>query len=213
MTSSVRTHGAFIVIDGADGAGKDTQIAKLREQFGDRSDVIFTRDPGGTQRAADIRDVLLADSSEQLCPDSELLLFLAARAQLVSELVRPARAAGYHIICQRFSAATYAYQIAGRQQSEATAKALAAMEAYLLADQHPDHTIILDVSVNTALARTRQRARQDQIESRGREYFQRVIESFRAQGRAGSATTLINAEQPIDDVYSDVYPHVAALVA
>ena len=110
--------GLFVVIEGGEGTGKDTQIDLLKEKFAGREDVVFTREPGGTIVGEKIREVLLAKGSGPISVETELLLFLAARAQIVREIVAPALCAGKMVISNRFGLSTAAYQIYGRERPE-----------------------------------------------------------------------------------------------
>ena len=106
--------GRFITIEGVEGCGKSTQIARLGEHLrreGHRT--LVTRDPGGTPIGEQIRELLLAPESGEMAPVCELLLFGAARAQLLGEVIRPNLEEGAIVLSDRFSASTYAYQGVG----------------------------------------------------------------------------------------------------
>ncbi|MBN2445694.1 MAG: dTMP kinase, partial [Phycisphaerae bacterium] len=105
--------GKFIVIDGPDGSGKGTQLERLSEWINEAGgDCIRPRDPGGTVVGDRIRQVLLGYDLADMDATCETLLFMASRAQLVAEVIRPALAAGQTVICDRFISATCAYQVA-----------------------------------------------------------------------------------------------------
>ncbi|WP_287811414.1 dTMP kinase, partial [Pseudomonas sp.] len=112
--------GLFITLEGPEGAGKSTNREYLAERLrANGLDVVLTREPGGTPLAERIRELLLAPSDEAMHADTELLLVFAARAQHLSEVIRPALARGAVVLCDRFTDATYAYQGGGRGLSQA----------------------------------------------------------------------------------------------
>lgn len=110
--------GKFIVIEGGEGAGKGVCMSFLKEQLVCRDDIIFTREPGGTLMAEKIRELVLSKGNEEMLPLTELFLFCGARAQHVNELIKSALESGKNVICDRFEASTFAYQIFGRQRPE-----------------------------------------------------------------------------------------------
>src|SRR3989344_5996221 len=150
--------GAFIVIDGGDGAGKDTQIARIKNFFCGPVDVLFTREPGGTAIGKQLRKVLLSSENTALSPETELLLFSAARAQFMKEIVIPALKAGRNVVTNRFDSSTAAYQIYGRQRAHlrplfASINALALTDATTGTIYRPDLYILLDVLPKTGIIR------------------------------------------------------------
>jgi dTMP kinase len=145
-------HGVFLTIEGPEGAGKTTQAARLRDALAaDRTEVVLTREPGGTALGERIRDVLLA-VAEGSPHDSraDALLFNAARAQLVAEVIRPALERGAVVISTRFADSTLAYQGYGAGLPIGD---LRAIEAIATGGLRPDRTILLDVPVETGLGR------------------------------------------------------------
>jgi dTMP kinase len=146
-------HGWFITIEGPDGSGKTTQATALATHLASRGfDVHVTREPGGTWLGERLRDVLLARTTSTAATDplTDALLFNAARRQLVSEVIRPALAAGTTIVCARFADSTLAYQGygAGVPLERLLALAEAATDGLT-----PDLTILLDLAVEDGLAR------------------------------------------------------------
>lgn len=166
----------FIVIDGPDGCGKSTQIARLAEWLRTRgSEVVTCRDPGGTVIGDRIRGVLLDHDLSQMDPACETLLFMASRAQLMAEVVRPSLAAGRIVLCDRFVTATCAYQgAAGFEPSRVIELARLALD-----DQWPDLTILLDIDAETGFERIGSREL-DAMESRSLAYHRTVCEMFRS---------------------------------
>ena len=143
--------GKYIVIDGPDGAGKGTQIERLKlvvEQ--QQGQWVYAKDPGGTTIGDRIRHVLLGYDLSEMDPRCEALLFMASRAQLVAEVVRPALRAGRTVIGDRFISATCAYQVAAGFPRED----VIALGRQAVGDTWPDLTIILDVPPELGFDRT-----------------------------------------------------------
>ncbi|MGB0716850.1 MAG: dTMP kinase [Phycisphaerae bacterium] len=168
--------GQFIVIDGPDGCGKSTQLARLAAALRDAgNDVITCRDPGGTEIGDRVRGVLLNYDLSTMDPACETLLFMASRAQLMAEVVRPALAAGKIVLCDRFVSATCAYQGAAGFDPEL----VIALARLALRDEWPDLTIILDIDAELGFERIGDR-KLDAMESRPLAYHQAVIDLFRS---------------------------------
>lgn len=174
--------GRFITVEGVEGAGKSTLIDALRECLeADDREVMVTREPGGTRLGEALREVLLDNHQREMVPEAELLLMFAARVQHVKETIRPALAAGTWVICDRFTDATYAYQGYGRRMPLAHIRYL---EKWLQEDLRPDLTVLLDLPVETGLARTGERGGPDRFETEADEFFERVREGYLEMARA-----------------------------
>lgn len=141
----------FITLEGPDGSGKTSQLPAL-EKFlqGAGYDVIVTREPGGTPVGDQIREILMNFQNGSIIPRTEILLFLAARAQHVDELIRPALAAGKIVLCDRYGDSTLAYQGFGHKTDLNTLKMLIDFSTGGL---KPDLTLLLDVPVEMGIAR------------------------------------------------------------
>ena len=163
--------GMFITLEGGEGAGKSTSIAFVREWFEQRGrTVVITREPGGTPLGEQIRELLL-NGHERMDADTELLLIFAARAEHLSQVIRPALAQGAVVLCDRFTDATYAYQGGGRGIPESRIRAL---EDWVQAGLRPNLTLLLDMPVDQGLQRAGQRSLPDRFEREQREFFERV---------------------------------------
>lgn len=176
------SRGLFITLEGGEGAGKSTQIDKLRVWWENRGrKVLVTRQPGGTPMAEKIRDLVLHDDSGSIDPLTELLLLFAARAQFLHEQVRPALARGVVVLCDRFTDSTYAYQGAGRGMP---ATQISALETLVHGDLQPDLTLLLDLPVSEGMARAAGRSAADRIEQESLAFFERVRQGFLQRARS-----------------------------
>ncbi|MHB1557929.1 MAG: dTMP kinase [Isosphaeraceae bacterium] len=167
----LRRHpGFFLVLDGPDGGGKTTQAVRVADWLRGRGfDVVTCRDPGGTELGNQLRSLLMDRSHMPVSMRAEMLLFMASRAQMVEEVIRPALESGHVVVCDRFLLATIVYQgIAGGLDPAEIAKVGIAATGGLL----PDLTIVLDVLPETA--RRRAGPARDRIEDRPSEYQDRV---------------------------------------
>lgn len=179
----------FIAVEGIDGAGKDTQICRIQallESLG--IEPVVTREPGGTPLAEQIRSLLLAHRQEGMGEDAELLLMLAARAEHLRQVIRPALDRGDWVLSHRFTDSSYAYQGGGRGMD---AERIAILENWVQGSLRPDLTIILDLAVDTALDRVGRRGAADRFEAEARDFFQRVREAFLARAAAAPARYLV----------------------
>jgi dTMP kinase len=167
--------GKLIVFEGAEGVGKTTQIRRLGETLTARGMRLLTvREPGGTAVGDAIRRVLL-DPGPELSARSEALLFMASRAELVDRLIRPSLAQGLVVIADRFFLSTYAYQIAGRGLADDD---VTAANRFATGGLVPDLTILLQLPVSSALARTDSRGARDRIEAADDDFHHRVAAAF-----------------------------------
>jgi dTMP kinase len=175
-----RSLGRFISVEGVDGAGKSSHldfIARRLEERGHR--VLMTREPGGTELAERLRQMLLG---EPMDPVAETLLMFAARSDHVSRVIQPALRAGTWVVCDRFTEATVAYQGAGKGVSIALIRELArAVHPGL----QPDRTLVFDCSYEVARQRLERSGKAlDRFEREDQAFFERVRNSYLAQARA-----------------------------
>jgi dTMP kinase len=167
--------GRLIVFEGGEGAGKSTQLARLAVLLSAAAIRPATwREPGGTPLGDEIRRLLL-DPAQQITPTAEALLFMASRAQLVRDELRPALDAGTTVLLDRFFLSTYAYQIAGRQMREQEVQAANALATQGLT---PDLTILLTLNAEEGLLRAGARGGHDRMEGSGAEFHARVEAAF-----------------------------------
>jgi len=192
----------FITFEGIEGVGKSTAVQFVADYLTQKQiDHIVTREPGGTEIAEHIRDVLLTKHQETMAVDTELLLFYAARAQHVASLIKPALLKGQWVLCDRFTEASYAYQGGGRGIDE---KHVDVINQWTLGNFQPDIIFILDAPVEIAFSRIKQREF-DRIESEKVHFFERVREAYlqRAQ-RDPSRYKIIDASVTPDEVLAQI---------
>jgi len=192
--------GRFLTIEGIEGVGKTTQVARLSAALESRGIAhVVTREPGGTPLAERIREIVLNAREEALPPVAELLLMFAARSVHLTNHVEPNLRAGRWVICDRFTDATYAYQGGGRRLSM---DAIRQLETMVQGARRPDLTLLLDAPVEQALRRARQRnpdAAADRFESERAEFFERVREVYLARARSEpQRIAAIDASQSAD---------------
>ena len=192
--------GKFITLEGGEGVGKSTNVPFIKDYLqGKNIPVVVTREPGGTPLAEQIRHALLQKHEENLTSQAELLLMFAARAQHLNHVIRPALAQGQWVLCDRFTDATYAYQGGGRGVSLET---IGWLENYVQAGLRPDLTLLLDVPVETGMARAKSRAGQlDRFESEHLEFFNRVRQAYlKLAQQSPERIRIIKADQPLFEV-------------
>ncbi|MFM1919572.1 MAG: hypothetical protein RLZZ303_1206 [Candidatus Hydrogenedentota bacterium] len=166
----------FITFEGVEGCGKSTQLSLLAEHLKTRGwNVEVLREPGGVPIAEAIREILLDPANKAMCTTSELLLYAAARAQLVHERVLPAIANGKAVLCDRFADSTTAYQGAGRGID---ASQIEQIHELANGGLWPHKTFLLDLPVEAGLERARHRGRADRIEQESLHFHQRVREAY-----------------------------------
>lgn len=191
----------FISLDGIDGAGKSTQIDLLRQHLEAKgASVVCFRDPGSTKLGEAIREILLHREDIPLANTSEMLLYMAARAQLVAEQLRPALDAGATVICDRFLLANVVYQgVAGGLNIDD----LWAIGFCATGGLSPDATIVLDIDPEVAVKRLQRGP--DRLEKRGIEYFRLVRKGFLDQiSHAGRQVMVVNADQKIEQIHQQI---------
>ena len=199
----MKIRGKFITIEGGEGVGKSTNMACV-ENFLQAQSVPFikTREPGGTPLAEELRGVLLAPREEKVCEKTELLLMFAARAQHLQHVILPALEQGIWVICDRFTDATYAYQGGGRGLSLA---AIGILEDLVQEGLQPDLTLLLDVDVQTGLARLDARPDTDRFEREQKAFFEAVRAMYRQRAQQNPQRfRVIDASQALDAVQQDI---------
>ena len=197
------SRGLFITVEGIDGCGKSTQarlIAAALEAAG--HDVLRLREPGGVKISEQIRAILLDPANAEMGDACELLLYEAARAQLVHQVIRPALAAGKTVVCDRFYDSTTAYQAF----ADGLDRNMVSQANELAVDGcRPDLTLVFDLPVEDALRRRSGREAEDRLELKGMEFQERVAAGFRAVAAdEPDRAKLIDAGGSIAEVFSGV---------
>ncbi len=195
----------FLTFEGSDGSGKTTQIHLLAQHLRTAGyTVLTTREPGGTRIGDGIRQLLLDLAHTEMNARAETLLFNAARAQIVAEVIRPALAAGNIVLCDRFADSTLAYQGYGHQQDIAELERLI---AYATGGLRPDLTIYLDIPPEDGIRRNRGRADGDwnRLDAQELSFYQRVEHGYRQLiAQQPHRWTVINASRARQQVHHDV---------
>lgn len=202
--------GVFLTIEGIDGAGKSTQARMLAERLrGLGREVVETREPGGAPGAEEIRRLLVEGDPARWSPETETLLFTAARHDHVERVVEPALGRGAVVLCDRYADSTRAYQGAGAASRREFVDRLHRLAIGL----DPDLTLIFDIDPASALERARTRASEldeNRFEKKGLEFQSRLRDEFLAIAAAEPGRcALIDANQPPDSVASQVWAAVA----
>jgi dTMP kinase len=180
----VSERGRFITLEGGEGVGKSTQVKALAQALQERGiDLVVTREPGGSEGAEKIRELLLTGDEERWSPKVEALLFAAARTDHVDKVIRPAVLAGKWVLSDRFIDSSLAYQGGA---GELGIEAVRAINAFGIEEWFPDRTLVLALAEGGARARARDNEGSDRIGGRPEGYHQKVDLAFR----------LIAAEEP-----------------
>ncbi len=195
----------FVTFEGPEGCGKTTQVRLLAEWLSARGyDVLATREPGGTRIGEQIRAILLNPAHTEMVPAAEILLFSAARAQIVHEVIIPHLQRGGIVLCDRFADSTLAYQGYGHGLD---LNVLRIITAFATAGLTPDITFYLDIPVEEGLRRKAQagKAEWNRLDQRELAYHQRVQEGYRQLIAAEPARwVLIDARGSIEAVHMQV---------
>ena len=191
--------GLFITFEGVEGGGKTTQMQLLRQALEERGcRVLLTREPGGAPIAEAIRGVLLDPAHKAMAPTTELLLYEAARAQHVAEVIGPALEEGRIVLCDRFADSTTAYQGTARGLDYAE---LDKLHRIATGGIWPHLTFVLDLSPEEGLNRARERGRFDRMEQESLDFHERVRQGFlRIANMDPDRVTIVNAARPLEDV-------------
>ncbi len=179
MPLKTKPSGKLISFEGSEGSGKSTQIALLAEHLQKSGrDVVSTREPGGTEIGEQIRNIIVHNSKgDEMCAETELLLFTAARAQLVREVIVPALSRGAVVLSDRYLDSSTVYQGIGRNLA---ADPVAQINRFAVGNVMPDITVVIDVPTEVGLARIRQRASDlpDRMERENIEFYHKIREGY-----------------------------------
>lgn len=189
----------FITLEGPEGSGKTSQMPRLAKYLRSKGyEVITTREPGGTPISDQVRDILISMKNTGMEPRTEILLFLAARAQLVEELIKPALQSGKIVLCDRYGDSTLAYQGYGHKLNLDTLKR---MLAFATDGLKPDLTIYLDLDVETGLQRKIKKDEWNRLDAYEVAFHQRVRNGYhQLLAEEPQRWVLIDASQSMADV-------------
>lgn len=203
----------FITFEGIDGSGKSTQMRLLGERLrAAGKPVVENAEPGGTPIGMQIRRILLDAKNQDLCPTAELLLYFASRAQAVDELVRPALARGEIVLSDRWTDSTLVYQGCGRGLGADTVITLDRIACRGLV---PDLTLIVDIDLETSLARARTRntrteSSETRMDEQSLDFHRRVRDAYHAlAAEQRDRIRLVNGDAPIDAVGQEIWEIVS----
>jgi len=186
------TTGRFIALEGGEASGKSTQAARLAGALG----AVATREPGGTRIGALVRAIVLDPAGQDLTDRAEALLYAADRAQHISEVVRPALAAGRHVVSDRSPLSSIAYQGYGRGIDPEVIRKLS---GWAIDDCWPELAVLLDIAPGAALGRLDRSF--DRLESEGLEFHERVREGYLKMAAAEpDRWMVVDADQPAAEV-------------
>lgn len=203
--------GLFVTFEGIDGAGKTTQIKLLEEKLACHGiPALFVREPGSTDIGEKIRKILLSPESREMSITTEILLYAAARAQLVREKIKPGLAENRIVVCDRYIDSTFAYQGYGSGYNTGSIQTINREAAD---GEWPDLTFILDISVSESLKRRRQKSGaagpEDRIEQRDSAYYNRVRNGYLSlAGTNKERVTVIPDNLSIDDAHNIIWERI-----
>ena len=196
--------GKFIVIEGLEGAGKTTAIETVARVLNKHhiSDLLFTREPGGTPIAEALRNIIKNGlDNEPLTDKAELLMLYAARIQLVDNVIKPALKMGKWVIGDRHDLSTQAYQGGGRQIDNVFIETL---QTQVLDNFKPDLTLYLDIAPELGLMRARSRGQLDRIEQQSLPFFERIRQRYLQLVERDNTVITIDANKSIEEVTTQI---------
>ncbi len=203
MTRGLRERkGIFVTFEGVEGCGKTTQAELLKRYLeGKGYPTVLTREPGGTRIGEELRTILLGNMGEVLSPWTELLLYIACRAQLVEDVIGPALSAGKMVICDRFSDSTVAYQGYGKGMP---LDAIEALDRWVTGGLKPDLTILLDIEPEEGLKRARKRGGENRFEKEDIEFHRRVRQGYMEIASREPRIRVLDARREASLIHGDV---------
>ena len=202
----------FISMEGCEGAGKSLQCGMLDRHLTESGHrTLLTREPGGTAVSEQIRKIILDSNYSNMSPRAEALLYSAARAQLVFEVIRPALAEGSIVICDRFTDSSLAYQGYARQLGPEIIKNISSFATGYL---KPDITFFLDIEPSESFARKQGGGLLDRIELEDLDFHQKVYEGYTALAKCEpSRVTVLDARRTPEEIHGDIIKIITPMLA
>ncbi len=203
------SRGLFISIEGPDGSGKSTQINNIKKFFEDRNmEIVFSREPGGTAIGEKIREILLDKDHAEMAPMTEAMLYAAARAQHVAQVIRPAVESGKIVVCDRFVDSSVAYQGFGRNLGESVVE----INSYAIDGFMPDATFLMKLDPREGRKRINSREH-DRVELEKDNFHISVYEGYlEMERRYPERIVGIDAARSIDEIKEDIYGKLEELL-
>lgn len=194
--------GIFIVLEGPDGSGKSTMAKKIGDYYRDKGrEIEFTREPGGTKISEKIRDLILDNNNTEMNYRTEALLYAAARAQLVSEKIKPWLNEGKIVISERYVYSSLVYQGIGRGLGVDEVKKI---NDFAIAGLKPDMVLLLDVNPKKGLNRKLNIDGGDRLENEHVSFHMEVYEGYKKLIQYLPEIKVINAERTIDEIFNEI---------
>ena len=210
MPLSSKPAGRLISFEGSEGSGKSTQISLLAahlQKIG--KEVVTTREPGGTEIGEQIRNIIVHNSKgDEMCPETELLLFTAARAQVVREVIAPALIGGKFVLSDRYLDSSTVYQGIARNLA---ADPVAQINRFAIGNVMPDVTVIIDVPTEVSIARLKQRVSDlpDRMERENIDFYNKVREGYLLLARTMTDRVIVvDGTKSIPQVAKAIWEHV-----
>ncbi|MDO4550299.1 MAG: dTMP kinase [Planctomycetia bacterium] len=199
----------FIAVEGGDGAGKSTQVKLLARYFEEKGrEVVICREPGSTLLGERVREILLHQEDLKICRWSELFLFMAARSQLVTEVICPALSDGKVVLADRFLLSSMVYQ---GYAGELGVEEIREIGKYATGGLLPDLTFLLDISLQKA--QERRQTQPDRMEKQGDLFHLRVREGFLAEAKKfPRKVVLLSAEHSVEEIHAQIISVVETLL-
>lgn len=203
--------GCFITVEGTDGSGKSTQIELLMRYLNEKGlDIVFSREPGGTEISEKIREIILDINNDKMTGTTEALLYAAARSQHVEEKIIPALEEGKIVICDRFVDSSIAYQGAARNLG---ADVIMQMNSFALHGLMPDMTLFFDLSPEKGILRKKNERALDRLEAEKLDFHKRVYEGYRMLCKMYPDRIVpIDADRSVETVHKDVVEAIDRLL-
>jgi dTMP kinase len=215
MPLQQKTPGRLISFEGSEGSGKSTQISRIAARFMKaKRDVVTVREPGGTELGEQIRNIIVHNSKgDEMCAETELLLFAAARAQLVREVIAPALIAGKIVLSDRYLDSSTVYQGIARNLA---ADPVAQINHFAIGNVMPNLTVVIDVPTTVSLKRLKQRASDlpDRMERENIDFYKKVREGYLVLAKGmPERFIVVDGTKSVDAIEKKIWSEIKARLA